>query len=300
MLLQRLGSEPRDREVVSAYEPLFRNGLLDLISTPRKQRQTELHGLASSLNATPVEIDALLSQIENRLHLSRADKHLSNFSTKTRTVVTVSPWKEYKWLIVAGSLLLLSSVGISIAFQLHRTRVELSRQIESSKKQEDAIERLKKQIADQKPTLANEGEVAADASIQEEISSDSRIPSSSETGSPSSPITDSPNLRSAEADGRPTEVSSPIRWDGCEVNQGSASRPSQGDVWWPVVAPASALEKVRIHCRSDAFLNRDGNVQVASFDSRAQAEEWARRVSADDNHPYRLWVGDSTVYGVQP
>lgn len=300
LLLQRLASEPKDREAVSAYERLFQNGLLELLSTPRKQRQVELNHLASSLYATPDDLNDLLSRFESRLRLSRADKRLAGSNTKTRTVVSVPPWKRYKWLILIGSLFILSSVGISIGFQLYRTRTELSRQKENSQKQKDDIEKLKQQLADQKPARTKDEEVATDASIEGESSNDSRIPSSSETGTSSSPMPDLPATADSETDARPSAITSSIRWDGCDVTQGSPSKPRQGDVWWPVVAPASALENVREHCRSDAFLNRDGNVQVASFNDRSQAEEWARLVSADTKHPYRLWVGDSTVYGVEP
>jgi hypothetical protein len=63
-------------------------------------------------------------------------------------------------------------------------------------------------------------------------------------------------------------------------------------VWWPVVGPAESLAAARRFCRADAYTNRSGNVQVASFRDRDTAEAFAEELSSDMSHPYGFWVGD--------
>uniref|UniRef100_UPI001E3138D2 hypothetical protein n=1 Tax=Synechococcus sp. 1G10 TaxID=2025605 RepID=UPI001E3138D2 len=72
--------------------------------------------------------------------------------------------------------------------------------------------------------------------------------------------------------------------------------PQTGDTWWPVVGQSESLEAVQRHCRGDAFRNRDGNVQVASFRDRSAAVAFAQELSADRQHPYTFYVGEPTSY----
>jgi hypothetical protein len=89
---------------------------------------------------------------------------------------------------------------------------------------------------------------------------------------------------------------STLRWDGCEESSGEGAPPEPGDTWWPVVGPPNSLEQVRIHCRSDAFVNKDGNVQVASFRDQSAAASFSDRLSSDMAHPFRFYVGYPTTY----
>jgi hypothetical protein len=83
------------------------------------------------------------------------------------------------------------------------------------------------------------------------------------------------------------------QWQACWEEEGRQAPPPQpGDVWWPVVGPAESLAAARRFCRADAYTNRSGNVQVASFRDRDTAEAFAEELSSDMSHPYGFWVGD--------
>lgn len=97
------------------------------------------------------------------------------------------------------------------------------------------------------------------------------------------------------AEPQPQALDPAVSWQGCQQNQPESDRaPRQGETWWPVVGPAEALEPARQHCRSDAFTNSNGNVQVASFPDRQAAEAFADALTRDNSHPYSFWVGDAT------
>jgi hypothetical protein len=83
------------------------------------------------------------------------------------------------------------------------------------------------------------------------------------------------------------------QWEAClEDEARPAPPPRPGDVWWPVVGPEDSLAAARRFCRPDAFTNRAGNVQVASFRDKETAEFFAEELSSDMSHPFIFWVGD--------
>jgi hypothetical protein len=56
------------------------------------------------------------------------------------------------------------------------------------------------------------------------------------------------------------------RWQACiEHVVQYAEPPRPGETWWPIVGPSDSLDDARKFCRDDAFINRSGNAQIASF-----------------------------------
>jgi hypothetical protein len=92
------------------------------------------------------------------------------------------------------------------------------------------------------------------------------------------------------------EASSAIVWSACRDDVARDALPPQpGETWWPVVGPVDALDAARRHCRPDAYINKSGNVQVASFRDQQVATSFADQLSGDSSHPWRFWVGDPTM-----
>lgn len=90
--------------------------------------------------------------------------------------------------------------------------------------------------------------------------------------------------------------SQPYVWDPCKADEyQSIDQAQSGQTWWPVVGPRSSLESVLSRCRADAFINKSGNVQVASFRDRNTARSFAERLNRDSTHAFQFWVGDPTV-----
>ena len=86
------------------------------------------------------------------------------------------------------------------------------------------------------------------------------------------------------------------QWQACQEDEFRPAPPPQpGDVWWPVVGPENALADARRFCRPDAYTNRSGNVQLASFRDRETAEAFAEELTRDMSHPFRFWVGDPST-----
>jgi hypothetical protein len=82
-------------------------------------------------------------------------------------------------------------------------------------------------------------------------------------------------------------------WQACREDENiDAAPPQAGETWWPVVGPSESLSDSRAHCRADAFINKSGNVQIASFRDRSIATRFAAELSADNSHPHQFWVGD--------
>lgn len=86
------------------------------------------------------------------------------------------------------------------------------------------------------------------------------------------------------------------RWQAClEEDQQDGAAPRSGETWWPVIGPADALQAARRHCRGDAFLNSQGNAQIASFRDRDTAQSFAATLTADSSHPWSFRVGEASV-----
>ena len=60
--------------------------------------------------------------------------------------------------------------------------------------------------------------------------------------------------------------------------------------WWPVLGPRSrsVLSRVRRDYCGDAYINAEGNVQVASFGSQQAADEFSKRLTASMQVPFRV------------
>ncbi len=85
-------------------------------------------------------------------------------------------------------------------------------------------------------------------------------------------------------------------WQAClEEDQQDGAAPRSGETWWPVIGPADALQAARRHCRGDAFLNSQGNAQIASFRDRGTAQSFAETLTADSSHPWSFRVGEASV-----
>jgi serine/threonine-protein kinase len=61
-----------------------------------------------------------------------------------------------------------------------------------------------------------------------------------------------------------------------------------GTVWYPVLGNAKALHLVKNNYCADAFITKNGNLQVASFTSTDEAEQFARLLSNATG--YNFWV----------
>lgn len=108
-----------------------------------------------------------------------------------------------------------------------------------------------------------------------------------------------PPSQKPQAPEQPAETPAPSstdQWQACVAYSSEDGPPPQaGETWWPVVGPGEALEAARQHCRSDAFTNAGGNVQVASFRDRDTAAAFAEQLTRDNSHPYSFWVGDPSL-----
>ncbi len=90
-----------------------------------------------------------------------------------------------------------------------------------------------------------------------------------------------------------TTASRSNQWQACQEEEQRIARPPQpGEIWWPVVGPHESLSSARRFCRPDAFKNKSGNVQIASFRDKETAESFARQLTSDVSHPYEFWVGE--------
>ncbi len=69
------------------------------------------------------------------------------------------------------------------------------------------------------------------------------------------------------------------------------SPPGSGSVWYAVVGDSSALNIVKNQYCGDSYIRRDKNVQVASFTSFQEAEQFAQALQQATG--YRFWVRDS-------
>ena len=60
--------------------------------------------------------------------------------------------------------------------------------------------------------------------------------------------------------------------------------------WWPVLGPRSrsVLSRVRRDYCGDAYINAEGNVQVASFGSQQAADDFSKRLTASMQVPFRV------------
>ena len=114
---------------------------------------------------------------------------------------------------------------------------------------------------------------------------------------PSAPESSTPSTQpSAPTQQEPSAPAASGQWQACiDYSSYSGPPPQAGETWWPVVGPGGALQDARQHCRSDAFTNASGNVQIASFRDQDTAAAFAQQLTSDNSHPYSFWVGDPTT-----
>lgn len=78
-------------------------------------------------------------------------------------------------------------------------------------------------------------------------------------------------------------LSTDLSWKpACGSPQGS------GSIWYPVLGDTRALNMIKNHYCGDAFIAKNGNLQVASFTSIYEAEEFASALSKATG--YDFWV----------
>jgi serine/threonine-protein kinase len=65
---------------------------------------------------------------------------------------------------------------------------------------------------------------------------------------------------------------------------------SSSGEWWPVLGPAKddLLENVRSRYCGDAYVNANGYLQVASFNSPSEAEQFVERLSIATGASFRM------------
>lgn len=138
----------------------------------------------------------------------------------------------------------------------------------------------------------------------QEPSAPKPFPKTVSTSQPSSPASTETQPSSANgsestqtsSDTPAEETTSTVKWQACmEDGNHDAASPQPGEVWWPVVGPGESLDDAQRHCRNDAFINKSGNAQIASFRDQQVAASFAEQLSQDGSHPWRFWVGDPTA-----
>lgn len=141
--------------------------------------------------------------------------------------------------------------------------------------------------------------------VKDQLEEQQKAAAAAPRPAPSPPPLNRPSLPSqttaagTETPGWPSsqgDTGTALAWAACEQDEPPGSPPRSGDTWWPVVGPASALDAVRRHCRGDAFLNKDRNVQVASFRDRSSALLFAMELTAEPRHAYVFRLGEPTIY----
>ena len=73
----------------------------------------------------------------------------------------------------------------------------------------------------------------------------------------------------------------------------SSSLPGDGRRWWPVLGLSSRqlLQTIRNRYCGDAYINEEGSLHVASFDSRNGAESFRLRLEAATGSSFRVGQG---------
>lgn len=290
VLLKRSVRSQEDRVFLEALHPEVLRRLIDLLSTPPHQREQQIIVLASALSISPEVVAATLKRLDRTMSLSRADR-------RSRPHVTgagdESPSKgRPPWFtpLVAGGVAIGLAGAVAITIQIDRYRQEVLRQQLVTREQKAELDRVKQQLEESQQAITKNPSAGSLSSSPPGALSRPSLPTARE-GPPRSMTEQAP----------PPQVTQPsssadLRWRGCEDAGRSSTPPQSGDTWWPVVGPAASLQAVQQHCRADAFRNRDGNVQVASFPSRIAAAVFADAVTSDPGHPYTFYVGEPTTY----
>jgi len=288
VLLTRSSRSDEDHVAVDAFGPWIQLGLLDLLSAPPRQRQGHWRKLSADLGSPAAVLEASAQRMDRVLALSRADRR--DLPTPAAVAADHSPSAPAGRImpLLIGTGVLGMAAGLALTIQIGRYRQEVIRQQQASREQKAELDRVKRQLSQRDQAAGRSGSESPRRSLAPEALPTPALPE----GAPDPPVPE-PSPSPTRASGEP-EIP---RWSGCEpVAAGSGASPQPGDLWWPVVGPLTSLEAVRRHCRADAFRNRDGNTQVASFRDRSAATAFADQLSADPQHPYTFYVGESTRY----
>ena len=86
----------------------------------------------------------------------------------------------------------------------------------------------------------------------------------------------------------PVSSTPPLRY-----SKSCGSPPGAGKRWWPVLGRANRqlLQTIRTRYCGDAYINEEGSLQVASFDSRNGAESFRLRLEAATGSSFRVGQG---------
>ncbi len=285
VLLKRSARSDTDHSALRTFYSWIQNGLLDLLSVTPRQRDRYWPDLSTTLGHSTDVLEASIRRLDRVLGLSRGDRlSPADISATDSSGRPVLAGIRMMPLLAGGTVIILAS-GMALAIQITRYRQEVLRQQQATREQKTELDRVKRQLSEREKAAANPQPAR---SLPPTLSRPS-LPA----GMPDPPMpTEAPSFPSQAA----ASGSSVLRWNGCESVEGSGSAPQPGDTWWPVVGPSGSLEAVRLHCRGDAFQNRDGNVQIASFRDRSAAVAFAEVLSADRQHPYTFYVGEPTNY----
>lgn len=288
VLLERSCRSPADYGAVRALDPWMRSGLRDLLAAPPGQRQRHWPKLSIDLGCPADVLEASAKKMDRSLALSRADRR----DLPTTSVVAVDQPRNGQTSRITPLLLGATAIGLAgglaLTIQIGRYRQEVMRQQQASREQKAELDRVKRQLSEREQSAGTSESESPTRSATSETLPRPALPESAPD--PPSP---GPTPSSASA----SEQTVAAQWNGCERDADSnATAPQSGEVWWPVTGPLASLEAVRRHCRADAFRNRDGNVQVASFRDRSAAASFAEQLSADSQHPYTFYVGEPSRY----
>ena len=86
----------------------------------------------------------------------------------------------------------------------------------------------------------------------------------------------------------PVSSTPPLRY-----SKSCGSPPGAGKRWWPVLGRPNRqlLQTIRNRYCGDAYINEEGSLQVASFDSRNGAESFRLRLEAATGSSFRVGQG---------
>lgn len=288
ILLRRSLRTEGQGPALSAFEGWIQIGLLTMLSTPSRQREKSWAGIASALGWPEREVSLSLKILDQTLALSKADRRHNSFQAGFIPSGRQPSTELWKQPLLVGLATLILVGGFTLAIQLVHYRDELRNQREKTEEQQGELDGLKLEL--QKET------------DEENIAQPSQDPPTEvpepllRPALPDEPLTQRPVPPRPQSDPTPVSESSTSRWNGCEQAVGEGAAPQSGDMWWPVVGPPNSLEDARRYCRSDAFRNSEGNVQIASFRSQSDAYAFAQQLTADSQHPYVFRVGEPTTY----
>lgn len=288
-LLRRSARSHDDKAVVEAVIPLIHHGLLPLLSTRAGNREPQIRRISSVLRLPPQDLQNLVRSLDRTIRLTNSEREPEQVQTSDAGSKQIAISRSKLRAVVVGASVLLLAAGVGLTLQVGRYRQELARQQQATKSQKAEIDAMKKKLSSSTSSIPSPNGSAPEPPVFEPLQRPS-LPAGSEA---TSAVPSQSSQESSRESPRPSPATpSQLRWSGCDEAPDTSSR---SGTWWPVVGVSESLDAVRRHCRPDAFLNRDGNVQVASYRDRDAALNFASQLTADSRHPYRFYVGEPTT-----